>query len=131
MLYISHLPATKHEARCSGGLSLYSLIAVYQLSETSGQATCGPEINSLEHVSTVISQRECLMLEKSNIEVAETTTDGSKRSIPQAFTVCSSKDKSSNSHTVSISSPSYRSGLHGESIEATVEYTHYTVSMFF
>ncbi len=57
------------------------------------------------------------MLEKSNIEVAETTTDGSKRSIPQKFTVCSSKDKSFNSHTVSISSPSNRSGLEGESIE--------------
>src|SRR5882672_672049 len=33
---LSHLPATKREARCRGGLSLYSLIAVYQLSETPG-----------------------------------------------------------------------------------------------
>jgi hypothetical protein len=44
----SQLPATKREARCSGGLSLYYPIAVYWSSETSRQLTLAPEINSIE-----------------------------------------------------------------------------------
>ena len=58
------------------------------------------------------------MLEKSNIEVAEITTDGSKRSIPQETTVCSSKGQALQlTYSLDFLSIQTEAVVDGESIE--------------